>query len=153
MASGVRNRVSGRASGMTRRTVVLSGLSGVAAALAGCGQQTGGSGEGKPAASLAPADITYQTFFPQQRLDIMEPGFRVFREQHPNIKLNVVFDADHRNKLNTQIAADSAPDTFIHDVWSTAKYVDANAIADLTGRMKADKIDVARDYYFVGVEQ
>ena len=83
----------------------------------------------------------------------MAPGFQVFKERNPNVKLNVLYDADHRNKLNTQIAADSAPDLFIHDVWSTAKYVDANAIADLTGRMKTDKIDLARDYYFVGVEQ
>ena len=48
----------------------------------------------------------------------MAPGFQVFKERYPNVKLNVLYDADHRNKLNTQIAADSAPDLFIHDVWS-----------------------------------
>jgi multiple sugar transport system substrate-binding protein len=83
----------------------------------------------------------------------MAPGFRIFQEQHPNIKLNVVYAADHRDKLNTQIAADSAPDLFIHDVWSTAKYVDAGALMDLTARLKVDKIDLARDYYLIGVEQ
>src|SRR5262249_36350206 len=90
---------------------------------------------------------------PQQRLDIMAPAFDIFRQRNPNIKVNIVFDADHRNKLNTQIAADSPPDTFIHDVWSTSKYVDAGAILDLTGRFKTDKIDLAKDYYLIGVEQ
>ena len=139
----------------TRRAMVLAGGGGVAAmALAACGQQAGSTdgGGSKPGASVAPADITYQTFFPQQRLDIMEPGFKVFREQNPNVKLNVVFDADHRNKLNTQIAADSGPDLFIHDVWSTAKYVDSGALLDMTGRLKVDKIDLNRDYYHIGVE-
>ena len=132
-----------------------SGLTGaLGMALAGC-VRPGGRGlrSGGQATSKGPVEITYQTFFAQQRLDIMAPGFQVFKERNPNVKLNVLFDADHRNKLNTQIAADSALDLFIHDVWSTAKYVDANAIADLTGRMKTDKIDLARDYYFVGVEQ
>ena len=139
----------------TRRAVVRAGVAGgVGLALAACGQSAGPteSGGTKPSGG-APFELTYQTFFPQQRLDIMEPGFRVFREQHPNIKLNVVFDADHRNKLNTQVAADSAPDTFIHDVWSTAKYVDAGAVLDLTPHLKTDKIDLAKDYYLIGVEQ
>jgi multiple sugar transport system substrate-binding protein len=140
--------------GTTRRDVLLGGAAGTAAlALAACGQEASGTAGGaKPAAGGAPASLTYQTFFPQQRLDIMEPGFKVFREQNPNIKLDVVFDADHRNKLNTQIAADSAPDLFIHDVWSTAKYVDAGALLDLTGRLKTDKIDLNKDYYHIGVE-
>jgi multiple sugar transport system substrate-binding protein len=89
----------------------------------------------------------YQTFFPQQRLDIMAPAIRVFHERNPNIKANIIYDADHRN------AADSAPDTFIHDVWSTMKYVDAGALMDLTGRLKTDKVDLGRDYYTLGVEQ
>src|SRR5262245_60756868 len=119
-----------------RRTVLgLGGVVGTAGlALGACGQSGGSAPGASGGTTKAPADLTYQTFFPQQRLDIMAPGFQVFRERNPNIKLEVVFDADHRNKLNTQIAADSAPDLFIHDVWSTAKYVDANAIADLTGR-------------------
>ena len=138
------------AASLTRRSFVLSALA--APALAACGQTTGtDTGSTKPA-SGPPADITYQTFFPQQRLDIMEPGFKVFREQNPNVKLNVVFDSDHRNKLNTQIAADSGPDLFIHDVWSTAKYVDAGAVLDMTSRLKVDKIDLNRDYYHIGVE-
>ena len=142
--------------GATRRTFLgtgIAGLSGASALMLGaCGQESGAGGSQKPAASAAPADITYQTFFPQQRLDIMEPGFKVFREQNPNVKLNVLFDADHRNKLNTQIAADTAPDLFIHDVWSTAKYVDAGVLLDLTPRLKVDKIDLGRDYYQIGVE-
>ena len=135
---------------VTRRAFVFSAS--VVPALAACGQAAGtDTGSTKPA-SGPPAEVTYQTFFPQQRLDIMEPGFKVFREQNPNIKLNVVFDADHRNKLNTQIAADSGPDLFIHDVWSTAKYVDAGAVLDMTSRLKVDKIDLNRDYWHIGVE-
>ena len=71
-----------------------------------------------PAAAKAPVEITYQTFFPQQRLDLLAGSFKIFAEKNPSIKANVVFDADHRAKLATQMAADSAPDTFIHDVWS-----------------------------------
>lgn len=141
----------------TRRGMLraLAGGAGLVAAgaLAACEGSSAGGAQSQPKTGGAPVEITYQTFFPQQRLDIMAPGFDVFRQQHPNIKLNVVYDADHRNKLNTQIAADSAPDTFIHDVWSDAKYVDAGAILDLTARLKADKIDLARDYYLIGVEQ
>lgn len=138
-----------------RRAVLLQGVAGAALSLAACGQSgtSGQAGDLKPGPSGAPADITYQTFFPQQRLEIMEPAFRVFRERNPNVKLNVVFAGDHRDKLNTQIAADSAPDTFIHDVWSTAKYVDSGALLDLTARLKTDKIDLAKDYYLIGVEQ
>ncbi|MGH2354160.1 MAG: ABC transporter substrate-binding protein [Chloroflexota bacterium] len=144
---------------ITRRAMFLAGASGAgltaALALGACGQSTsGGGGSGQqPASGGPPVEITYQTFFPQQRLDLMAPAFRVFEEQHPNIKLNVVYAADHRDKLNTQIVADSAPDSFIHDVWSTAKYVDAGALMDFTGRLKVDKIDLARDYYLIGVEQ
>jgi multiple sugar transport system substrate-binding protein len=139
----------------TRRGAVLAGAwgaSAVAMALAGCGQAGGGAGV-PPAGGGPPVEITYQTFFPQQRLDLMAPAIRDFHERNPNIKVNVVYDADHRNKLNTLIAADSAPDTFIHDVWSTAKYVDAGALMDLTSRLRTDRIDLARDYYFIGVEQ
>jgi multiple sugar transport system substrate-binding protein len=145
--------MSGKKDVTTRRTMLLTSVAGTAA-LAACGQasDSGGGGAG-PGASGPRAEITYQTFFPQQRLDLMAPAFRVFEERNPNIKLNVVFAGDHRDKLNTQIAADSAPDTFIHDVWSTAKYVDAGALMDLTNRLKTDKIDLARDYYFIGVEQ
>jgi multiple sugar transport system substrate-binding protein len=150
--------------------VLLAGTAGGAApalSALGCGP-IGGAGSGggpQPAAggatvagrpqgtSGAAVEITYQTFFPQQRLDLMAPAIRVFHEQHPTIKVNIVYAGDHRDKLNTQIAADSAPDTFIHDVWSTAKYVDAGAIMDLTARLKTDKIDLARDYYLIGVEQ
>jgi multiple sugar transport system substrate-binding protein len=134
--------------------VLWRGATGAAGLIAAaCGAGSGGSGGAGQPSGGPPVEITYQTFFPQQRLDIMAPGFDVFRQQHPNVKLNVVYDADHRNKLNTQIAADSAPDTFIHDVWSTAKYVDAGAVMDLTTRLKTDKIDLAKDYYLIGVEQ
>lgn len=145
----------------SRRAVIFSGATGAASILAsalataGCGQsdRPAGDAPGRPAAGSPPVEIVYQTFFPQQRLDLMAPAIRVFHERQPNVKVNVVTATDHREKLNTQIAADSAPDTFIHDVWSTAKYVDAGALMDLTGRLKTDKIDLARDYYLLGVEQ
>ena len=98
-------------------------------------------------------EITYQTFFPQQRLDLLAGSFKIFAEKNPSIKANVVFDADHRAKLATQMAADSAPDTFIHDVWSAAKYYEAGGILDLTSRFAVDKIDLARDYSLIGIEQ
>jgi multiple sugar transport system substrate-binding protein len=153
--------MTARVTPTTRRDVLRRGgqvggfgiLGGLAAACGVGGGSTPGADGAQPRANAAPSEITYQTFFPQQRLDIMEPGFKVFREQNPNVKLNVVFDADHRNKLNTQIAADSGPDLFIHDVWSTARYVDAGAVMDMTARLKVDKIDLARDYYLIGVEQ
>ena len=106
-----------------------------------------------PAAAKAPVEITYQTFFPQQRLDLLAGSFKIFAEKNPSIKANVVFDADHRAKLATQMAADSAPDTFIHDVWSAAKYYEAGGILDLTSRFAVDKIDLARDYSLIGIEQ
>jgi multiple sugar transport system substrate-binding protein len=104
-------------------------------------------------AAKAPVEITYQTFFPQQRLDLLAGSFKIFADKNPSIKANVVFDADHRAKLATQMAADSAPDCFIHDVWSAAKYYEANGILDLTSRLAADKIDLARDYSLIGIEQ
>ena len=142
---------------ITRRSLVLSTAStATVLVLAACGATptatTSPSGA-KPAAAGPMVELTYQTFFPQDRLDLMAPAFRVFEEKHPTIKLNVVYASDHRDKLNTQIAADSAPDSFIHDVWSTAKYVDAGALMDFTARLKTDKVDLARDYYLIGVEQ
>src|SRR5687767_10610428 len=156
MLGGIEGRIAQEAQPArtpgTRRTVLLVGASGAAAlGLSACGQTSGGSDTGgRPAASGPPVEIVYQTFFAQQRLDVMAPAIRVFHEQNPNIKTNLVYDPDHRNKLNTQMAADSAPDTFIHDVWSTMKYVDAGALMDLTGRLKTDKVDLGRDYYTLG---
>jgi len=83
----------------------------------------------------------------------MAPAFKTFADQNPTIKVDVVYAADHRTKLATQMASGTAPDTFIHDVWSAAKYYDGGEILDLGARFKADKIDLAQQYSLIGIEQ
>ncbi len=39
-----------------------------------------------PAAAKAPVEITYQTFFPQQRLDLLAGSFKIFAEKNPSIQ-------------------------------------------------------------------
>ncbi len=116
---------------------------------------------GKPAGNYAPPptlkkDVTvrYQTFWAQYRTDILKQSIDQFTQQ-TGVKVNVesIPGADYRTGLATTMAAGTAPDTFIADIWNAVKYYDAGLILDLSERVKADKIDLNADYGLIGLEQ
>lgn len=101
-------------------------------------------------------DVTlrYQTFWAQYRTDILKQSIEQFT-QKTGVKVTVesLPSADFRTGLATTMAAGTAADTFIDDVWNMVKYYDANLILDIGDRVKADKIDLTKDYGLVGLEQ
>lgn len=137
---------------LTRRRAFQALGSGAAAGLlAACRSQPGGEAP-KPETSKAPVSIVYATFFPEDRNEIMRPGFEAFAERYPHIKFTIETPPDYRNKLRTLIATGSASDCFIHDVWSAAWYYDSGAIYDIGPFLRRDKIDLKRDYALIGIE-
>ena len=116
---------------------------------------------GKPAGNYDPApnlkkDVTlrYQTFWAQYRTDILKQSIDQFT-QRTGVKVTVesLPSTDFRTGLATTMAAGTAPDTFIADVWNMVKYYDAGLILDIADRVKADKIDLNADYGLIGLEQ
>ena len=101
-------------------------------------------------------DVTlrYQTFWAQYRTDILKQSIDQFT-QKTGVKVTVesLPSADFRTGLATTMAAGTAADTFIDDVWNMVKYYDAGLILDIADRLKADKIDLNTDYGLIGLEQ
>lgn len=101
-------------------------------------------------------DVTlrYQTFWAQYRTDILKQSIDQFT-QKTGVKVTVeaLPSADFRTGLATTMAAGTAADTFIDDVWNMVKYYDAGLILDIGDRIKADKIDLGKDYGLIGLEQ
>ncbi len=101
-------------------------------------------------------DVTlrYQTFWAQYRTDILKGSINQFTERTGvKVTLEALPGADFRTGLATTMAAGTAADTFIDDVWNMVKYYDANLILDIGERLKADKIDLNTNYGLVGLEQ
>jgi len=141
------------ATGATARATTAAGTgSPVSAATAAVGKPAGNYG---PAPTLK-KDVTlrYQTFWAQYRTDILKQSIDQFT-QRTGVKVTVesIPSADFRTSLATTMAAGTAPDTFIADIWNAVKYYDANLILDLSDRVKADKIDLNADYGLIGLEQ
>lgn len=142
------------AAGATARagTVVVGASSPVSAASATVAKA---SGNYDPPPNLK-KDVTlrYQTFWAQYRTDILKGSIDQFTQRTGvKVTLESLPSTDFRTGLATTMAAGTAADTFIDDVWNMVKYYDANLILDIGERLKADKIDLNADYGLVGLEQ
>ena len=117
-----------------------------------------GSTVASPVAAKATAGgkqvtIRYGTFWPQYRLDIMATGLKVFEGKWPNIKINVEGSGSQfSDKLTTQLASGTAPDTAICDGNLNILYADQGQALDLTDRLKADNIDITKQSWINGYE-
>src|SRR5262245_2897319 len=107
----------------------------------------------KPSADAKPVTIRYGTFWPQYRIDIMATGIKVFQEKSPNVKIDVEGSgAQFADKLSTQIASGTAPDTAICDGVINIQYAEQGQALDMTARLKSDGIDMTKDSWINGYE-
>ncbi len=142
------------ASGAAARTVTSAAVANTPAkaATAAVGKPAGNYGF--PPTLKKDVTLRYQTFWAQYRTDILKQSIDQFTQQ-TGVKVTVesIPSADYRTSLATTMAAGTAPDTFIADIWNAVKYYDANLILDLSERAKADKLDLNADYGLIGLEQ
>lgn len=98
--------------------------------------------------------IRYGTFWPAYRVEILNQGLGIFKQQNPNIDVSIepLDSSQYRDKLAVNMAAGTTQDSFIIDVWTSARYFDQNLMADLTDRFKADGIDIKSQYSTIGLE-
>ncbi len=99
--------------------------------------------------------LRYQTFWAQYRIDILKTAIADFT-QRTGIAVTIEpfgSSDDYRSNLATTMAAGTAADVFIADVWNMVKYYDAGLILDLADRVKADGIDISKDFGLAGLEQ
>jgi len=143
---------TGATGGTARATVSGGANTPVSAATAAVGKPAGNYGF--PPTLKKDVTIRYQTFWAQYRTDILKQSIDQFVQQ-TGVKVTVesIPSADYRTSLATTMAAGTAPDTFIADIWNAVKYYDAGLILDLSDRVKADKIDLNNDYGLIGLEQ
>jgi len=96
--------------------------------------------------------LLYQTWW-QEMMDNLKPLFPQFEQQN-NVKLNIqVLDYNgFVDKLPVEFAGGSPPDTMNANNFGHVKLWDQGVFLDLTGRLKADKIDLAKDYGLMGLE-
>lgn len=105
------------------------------------------------AAGTKQVTIRYGTFWPQYRLDIMATGLKVFEGKWPNIKINVEGSGSQfSDKLTTQLAGGTAPDTAICDGNLNILYADQGQALDFTDRLKTDNIDITKLSWINGYE-
>ncbi len=110
------------------------------------------------AAAKAPSGekttIRYGTFWPAYRVEILNQGLGVFKQQNPNIDVSIeTLDASqYRDKLAVNMAAGTTQDSFIIDVWTSARYFDQNLMLELTDRFKTDGIVIKDQYSTIGLE-
>jgi len=99
--------------------------------------------------------LRYQTFWTQFLIDTLKQSVADFT-QRTGINVNIesfAGSADYRQNLATTMAAGTAADVFIADDYNMVKYFDAGLVLDLTDRVKADGIDLNKDYGLIGIEQ
>lgn len=136
---------------VTRRHAVT--LAAGAAVLSACrpAQAPGGQAEA-PKAPAKPVTLSYHTFWPQYRLDIMQTAMPAFKERRPHVTVELVNVPDYRAKLATNLAAGTAADCNICDVFQQPFYVDGGHVLDLTDRLKRDGIDIQKESWLMGYE-
>lgn len=99
--------------------------------------------------------LRYQTFWAQYRIDILKQSITDFTQRTGiNVTVEPFGSADdYRSNLATTMAAGTASDVFIADIWNMVKYYDAGLVLDIADRVKADGIDLNKEYGLVGLEQ
>jgi len=97
--------------------------------------------------------IRYGTFWPMWRIEILNQGISIFQKQFPEIAVAVEMGGgSFRDKLTTQFAAGTEPDTGITNVYDMQRFYDQNLCLDLLPACEAKQIDIRKDYRLQGVE-
>jgi multiple sugar transport system substrate-binding protein len=106
-----------------------------------------------PAPAKGPVSLRYGTFWPQYRLDVINLGVPTWKEQYPNVTVEIESaGGQYRDKLTTQMAAGTAPDIIMADYWSNPRYYEQKLMLNLTDYVKRDGIDIQKDYDIVALE-
>jgi ABC-type glycerol-3-phosphate transport system substrate-binding protein len=143
---------SGTAPGSATTGTATRAATGGTATVASASKPSGNYGF--PSTLKSGTTLRYQTFWAQYRTDILKQSIDQFT-QRTGVKVTVesIPGADYRTSLATTMAAGTAPDVFIADIWNMVKYYDSGLVLDLSDRVKADNIDLNKDYGLVGLEQ
>jgi ABC-type glycerol-3-phosphate transport system substrate-binding protein len=111
----------------------------------------------QPTARVRAADewtpLRYGTFWPMWRIEILNQGLNIFTSEHPNIGVSVELGGgSYRDKLTTQFAAGTEPDTGITNVYDMQRFYDQGLCLDLQPACDQRGIDVREEYALQGVE-
>ncbi|HEX2034314.1 MAG TPA: sugar ABC transporter substrate-binding protein [Chloroflexota bacterium] len=137
--------------GVSRRLALrrlAGGAAGTAVALlaSACGAGSTGAGSaGGPAASRAPAEITYMTTWNMERLEVLNQGLDLFRQKFPHIKVNVA-PSIGRDQITAAFAAGSAPDSLWIEGQVGPRLYEGGQLLDLTAHVRAAKLNLDKDY-------
>jgi len=97
--------------------------------------------------------IRYGTFWPMLRIEYMNQGLAVFHQENPDIKVTIEMGGGvYRDKLTTQMAAGTEPDTGITDTYAMRRFYDAGLILDMMPSFEKAGIDVLKEYTVLGHE-
>ncbi|MBN1400259.1 MAG: sugar ABC transporter substrate-binding protein [Anaerolineae bacterium] len=97
--------------------------------------------------------LRYGTFWPMWRIEILNQGLSIFAKQHPNIGVSVELGGgSYRDKLTTQFAAGTEPDTGITNVYDMQRFYDEGLCLDLQPECDKRNINVKEEYALQGVE-
>lgn len=107
----------------------------------------------RPRAANETVSIRYGTFWPMFRLNYLSQAIDIFHQENPNIRCSVEMGGGvYRDKLATQFAAGTEPDTGISDTYTMQRHYDAGLVLDVMPEFEKLGIDVKEDYYILGHE-
>ena len=137
---------------MSRRTLVLGGAAGIAAAACA---QSGDGGAGSRPTSRASGTVIFKTYLPgEPARQAYDAAMVTWRERYPQIKVDQDFTADsatHTASLTSQLAGGTAPDVAqVEFGWSVDFALDGKFLA-LDDFMKQNRVP-ADEFFPGGVE-
>jgi len=113
----------------------------------------------KPTVAAAPSgaqgkkvEIRYGTFWNQERVNLLDP---VLKEWTKTSGITVTAEptpSRYIEKMLSQIAANTVPDTFLVDSYIAPKMYDQKQVLDLNPYVQQAKVDLKKDYGLMGVE-
>lgn len=152
-AAGEAGRADARRRGMSRRRALMGAAGTPALLAAACSAgQSGGDSAPRPASS-GPATIDFHTNQAAAPFASLEASLSAFRQRHPQITVNVTNTPGptYNDKIQTLIAAGSAPDMFRLGGDVFASFYVLKALAQLDPLIKRDRFDLA-DFYAASLD-
>ena len=107
----------------------------------------------KPAAAKEPFKLIYNTWWPQMA-DVLKPMIPTFQAKFPNVTVEeqVLPYMEWIQKYEATMVAGTAPDTFCGNLFISPKFYKPDLHMEFTDRLKADNIDLKKDYFITATE-
>ncbi len=139
----------------TRRSLLHGSMaSGVAAALAACGQQAGQSGGGEAAPKQLKSGVTIQWGIEtgQTRLDLRDRQVKMFEAKFPGSRVDQVVNGSDLNKIKSTMAAGNPFDLIRITTTQYAGFANQSSLLALDDLIRRDKYDL-KDFFPAAIAQ